>query len=436
MKKLTAVKMGINGEGIAYDGRLPVFCTGALPGEEILAEITETNERWMKAETKKILKASEEHRESPCPYQNVCGGCGLLHMNYPAQLKAKKELLAEALWKYGHVSRELIREVHASAETLSYRSACKLPVQEADGRLVTGMYMAGTNRFVPIEHCPAHTPELETMRLAVLDILNKAQMKAYDARKRRGVRYLVLRTINSHSQLTLVTGRESIPDDVCDALFALAGMDTVAQSVNTEKRGGIFGTACRILRGSETIPAITGDITLQLSPASFYQLNTKQADELYRMAVQKINPCGRLIEVCCGIGGMSLLAKDKASEIIGVEYVPEAVENANAAAVYNHCDDHVRFVCGDAGEEFERLSAEKPFHTLLADPPRTGLDDRMLEAIKKYPPKRIIYISCNPATLGRNLHFLKQCHYQVRTVIPYDLFPNSPHIESLTVLER
>ncbi|NCB33889.1 MAG: 23S rRNA (uracil(1939)-C(5))-methyltransferase RlmD, partial [Erysipelotrichia bacterium] len=290
------------------------------------------------------------------------------------------------------------------------------------------------NHFVPVSHFVTHTPELEAVRLQVMDILKKHHFHPYDPKSRRGLRTLVLRVIDHQVQCTLVTGRETISQETLEALMAIEGMRTVAQSLNTEKKNPrIFGST-RVLAGEPSIELHLSGLKLYLSPESFFQLNLAQAEALYQMAAAKIDPCRTLVEAYCGIGTMSLLSAGKAEEIIGMESVKDAVRNAARSAEANGITN-VHFIAEDAGTGLANIVRDQSVDTLLADPPRTGMDEHMIDVIMSSNIHRIVYVSCDPATLGKNISLLKKA-YDVRTVIPYDMFPNTPHVESLTVLER
>lgn len=429
--KLLFVRMGINGEGIAYFHRQPVFCPGVLPGEEADVEIVEQHATYARARLKRLLSKSPDRVQNALSQEQRCSGAALSLLNPQAQLQAKQELLAESLWKYGHVSRDLIRPCKASP-SMHYRSACKLPVRRIDGQLVNGMYEPGTNHFVPFTQFSDHTEELETLRLQVLAVLNRYELPVFSSREQAGLRYLVLRSIQHQAQLTLVSGRMSFPAEMIQELQALPGMTGVFQSINDRRRGtAIFGTVPRLLAGQEHLPFSLHGLSLEIRPASFFQLNLEQAERLYETAVQKIDPCEELVEAYCGIGVMSLMAQARARHITGIESIADAVKDARENARRNQITN-VDFVTGDAAEVFATL---KNVDTLLVDPPRTGLNEAMIEAVLQSSVERIIYVSCNPATLGRNLKELKH-KLEVRTVIPFDMFPNTPQIESLTVLSR
>ena len=427
--------MGINGEGIGYIDHKPVFVTGALPGEEVLVYMQEENAKYAKGSASRILKESKDRIRPQCRFQKECSGCPLGILNYKAQCQYKKTLLEEALYKYAHIRREVVREVHTNRITKGYRNQCKMPVQEYRHHLSCGLYEAGTNHFRAMDKCLVQDKQLESVRTAVLRVLEKAHIPAYNPRTMKGIRYLILRTIDNQTQCTLITGKDTLNEEVVNGIYAIDTVQSVCQSINTQKHGvDIFGSKVHLLKGEETMKTDWNGFKLSLSPRSFLQLNTEMAKEMYDMAVSKIDPCDTLVEAYCGIGLMSLLASGKAQQIYGIESVPEAVENATQIARDNHVEN-VKYICADAAEGLQKIQSETNVNTLLVDPPRSGMDETMLETILSGSIEKIIYISCNPATLARNLKVLKQ-KYQVLTIIPYDLFPNTPHVESITVLSR
>lgn len=434
--KLTFIKTGINGEGIAYHHGKPVFCNGVFPQETAEVSIVQEEKNYCRTTPEKLLRTADFRRPAPCPHAQECGGCALLSMCDERQLIEKEELLRETLWKYGRIKDSLIRKMHPSPQTLHYRNQLKLPIHEKNDLLSGGMYRLGTNHFVAIDDCLIHEKDLEQIRRRVLQILNRFHMHAYDPHTQHGLRSIVIRTIQNHAQLTLITGNDRLENRLLQALSGISNLTSIAQSINTERKTArFFGTKPQILHGPETIPLHLDDCTFHLSPASFFQLNTAQAVNLYHMAVSKIDPCDTLVEAYCGIGAMSILAMNKAKTVIGIENVADAVHNAQTNAKENRSDNHVHFICADAADGLQNVLHKRPVDTLLVDPPRSGLDARMIRTILSSTIRKIIYISCNPATLGRNLKELKQ-DYEIRTIIPFDMFPNTPHVESITVLTK
>ena len=434
MMKITCRKMGINGEGIGYIDRVPVFCDGVLPGETAEVEITEKHETYMRAAVKKIIRFSPARQRCDCRCQKACGGCPLFIMKYEEQLKWKKELLAEALLKYGNVKRHFIREFRPSPQITGYRNQCRLPAAMFDGKLVTGMYKAGSNHFMSVAECAVHDPLLEAVRKDVLNVLNAHKIKAYDGKTRKGIRGIMVRVMDEQAHVTLITGKEKLNEETVSDLMRIPYVKGLHQSVNTEKNPVSLLTSVKTVTGEEQMEISVHGIQLRLSPDSFFQLNRPQAEKLYETAVSKIDKCNLMVEAYCGVGAMSLMAANKAKEIIGIESVKNAVRNAEENARINHITN-AKFLCADAADGLYKAARSGEVDCLLADPPRSGMDDNMIEAIMKVLPKKIIYISCNPATLARNLKELKH-HYHVESVIPFDMFPNTPHIESITVLER
>lgn len=434
--KLKIVKTGINGEGIAYDHQTPVFIDGVLPGEIAEVKITSENKTYKKAEKIKLIQTSSARRMPPCKNTHVCDGCPYMIMNYEEQLKQKQAMLTEALYKYGNVRAHFVRQIRPSESELGYRSACKLPIQEFHGRLTAGMYVRGSNHFQPITSCIVHEADLERIKKSILRILNQHHFNAYNAKKQSGIRFLFIRVLDGNAQISLITGRNTeFSKEVLREMMAIDGVKAVSQSINTETKGAsFFGSSAKTLAGSDTLSVAMRGIHFELSPESFWQLNPKQAEKMYTYAVAKIDPCDLLVETYCGIGAISMLASKKAKKVIGVENNPQAIKNAKQTAKNNeiqNCD----FIAGDAADGIYKIAKKAKIDILIADPPRSGMDDRMLKAIADTNPKKIIYISCNPSTLAKNLKFLKQ-KYHVVTITPFDLFPETPLCESVTVLER
>ena len=425
------VRPGINGEGIAYQNRRPVFIPGAFVSETVKAEILEENDSYARARVLSVITPARSRCASPC--NEACTACPWISMRYEEQLRLKKQLLCEAVYKYGNVRDTFVREIRPSQDLLHYRSACKLPVAERNGLAVTGMYLPGTNHFIEIKDCPVHDEKLEAIRKTVLAILHEEHFPAFDGS--HGLRYLVIRRIDEKIQIALITGRDVIPSSLVQKLSQLSEVTSLAQSVNTEKNSvSLFGSQAVTLAGLPYLEVKFCGFDLRLSAESFFQLNLTQAEALYRTAISKIDPCGVLLEAYCGVGVMSILAKDRARKIFGIESIPQAVENAKINADLNRVPN-VTFLCDDAAHGLAELSKTTEIDTLLADPPRAGMDEAMITAILASKIKKIVYISCNPATLGKNIGALKR-DFVLQTIIPFDMFPNTAHVESIAVLTR
>ena len=432
MVRINIKKIGINGEGIGYKDRMPVFVEGALKDEVVDVTFIKNFPTYKVAAINKIIKESDKRVKPYCKYTKECKACPLMCEERSEQLIDKRELLIEALHKYARIDKKLVRNIHAG-EAIHYRNECKLPIKEINNELVTGMYKPNSNHFIPIDECVIHDKELERIRKEILVVLNNHNLKVYDKRNKRGLRYLVLRYISS-AELTLVIGEKTkLGKEVINDLSNIEGLVSISESINTTKNEPtIFGSNTKLLWGEKSIPLDINDLSLSLSPAAFFQLNTEMAKELYDLTISKIDKCETLVEAYAGIGAMSLLAHKKAKQIYAIENNKDAIKDGKLNAANNNIKN-VEFVLDDASHGLYKIARTNYIDTLLVDPPRSGLDKKMVDAITHILPNKIIYVSCNPATLAKNLNILKK-YYRIRTIIPFDLFPNTALVESITVL--
>ncbi|MGX8852971.1 23S rRNA (uracil(1939)-C(5))-methyltransferase RlmD [Amedibacillus sp. YH-ame10] len=435
--KLTIKKTGINGEGIGYLDRTPVFIPGALMDEEVDVRIIERQSRYATAEVNYIVKKSKDRIEPKCKIQHACGGCPLMIAKYPAQLQYKREILKQSLIKYAQVDPRRIGKVLASEQVFEYRNQFKMPCALNDyGEISSGLYMPNSNYFIEIKKCWVHESGLERTRRDVMDILMEYGIEPYEFHEKKGIRSVVIRGFDGKYQCTLVTGNDDIDTRAIDQIMRIKGMCSLWQSIHTIKKSPeVFGPKMIFLAGERLLPLELDGLHLQVSPRSFFQLNSLQAVQLYRTIASMVEGHkGLIVEAYSGIGAISLYLKDKADEIIGIETIKDAVINANANAKLNGCE-HVSFLCDDAANKLTYISKKRSIDVLVVDPPRSGLDDAMLDCILKSKIKEIIYVSCNPATLGKNIAVLSS-RYKVERVQPLDIFPHTQHVESVVRLIR
>lgn len=434
--KVEIIKAGINGEGIGYIDRIPVFVPHALVGEVVDISLVEKQKRFMRGKVNRILKKSDKRVHPKCKLQARCGGCPLMIADYAAQLEAKQELLRQSLIKYAQINPKLIQPIVRSDDRYGYRNQCKLPCAMVDGRLTTGMYMANSNYFEAVERCEVHEPGLERIRRAMVDVLNDYHLKAYDYHSKTGIRSIIIRGFDGVYQACIVSGEQPLSEECIVDLMNIDGLVSLWQSYHTVKKTtDMFGKKMIHLGGERRLHINFDHLSLQLSPRSFFQLNTKQAQKLYRIVADMVGDNNDLlVEAYSGVGAISLYVKDKAKEIIGIEEVKDAVVNANENAKANGAKN-VSFLCADAADKLTYLAKKRKIDTLIVDPPRSGLDDAMLYCILKSKIQRVIYVSCNPATLGKNLAILKDS-YVVERVQPVDMFPDTQHVETVVKLSH
>lgn len=432
--KLKIKKWGINGEGIAYYKKKPVFVMGALPDEVVDAEVVEDRDRYLLAETKKVLEASPRRRKPMCGIWKECGGCPLMHVDYKGQVRMKEASLKEALKKYAGYTGPIL-PVLKNPDVLAYRNACKLRFFNDDGKLGIGLYEKDSTHVVKMERCLVHEKELERVRVDILKVLNEHHAKAFSKRDDAGYRTLVMKSFDGKIQVVLVTGAQEIEPEVVQGIMAIEGVVSLWQSVKSrdENEVDVFGKTMIHLAGEEKIEVQVCGLKLHLLPRSFFQLNTKQAQRLYEVVREWTPKSKGIVEAYCGIGAMALLVSGKAKEVVGIESIADAVVNAQENAKQNGIEN-VRFVCGDAGVELKKIGQTMPVDTLIVDPPRSGLNAQMREAIRESKIETIVYVSCNPSTLAKDIADLKT--YRIVKVQPVDMFSQTPHVETVCLMSR
>lgn len=427
------------GEGVARIEGMAVFVMGALRGEraDVFIEHVGHSAAWGRVE--RLRSPSPARVEPDCPYFGRCGGCQLRHMTYAEELEAKRRRVEDALRRIG--GAELAVDViHGAENTLRYRNKVQFPV--AQGAI--GYYQGGTHRVVDIDDCLLQ-PELDTAcRAAVKGWMENFRVPAYDERTGKGlVRHLFLRTNAAGEALCCVAANgRKLPreGELVDALRAAApGLAGVVLSVNTQKTNVILGREFRTLWGRDWLEEELCGHVFRLSVPSFFQVNREQTQVLYRRALEFAALTGTetVVELYCGIGTISLTLAERAGQVIGVEVVPQAVEDARENARRGGLEDKTRFECGDAAELAARLEEEgvRP-DVVVVDPPRKGLAAEAVQAIARLAPDRVVYVSCDPATLARDVKRLAELGYDPARAEAVDLFPRTAHVETIVLLQR
>ena len=426
------VKMGINGEGIGYIDKKPVFINDCFIEEVVKIENIQAFKGYYKADLAEVIKASRYRIKPQCYVYNLCHSCNLMEYKYEKQLEFKRKTLVESLIKYAHVDPKLVSDVEPS-HRLFYRNQCKLPLKMIKKELCSGMYQANSNHLVYFDKCIIHEENLEKVRQRVRHVLNVHHARDYNEKIQKGYRYLVLRGFDNKFQLTLVTGKNDIDQHIIDDLLKIDEIVSIYQNINLSKNNvDIMSNNFKHLAKEKTLKLKVNDISLSLYPNSFFQLNYHQACKLYNDVVDCIEDCNLMVEAYCGIGAMSLLASKKCKKIIGIENVNNAIINAKDNAKANNIDN-IKFICDDAANSLVKIKEKIDY--LLVDPPRTGLNDKMIKAILANKPEHIIYVSCNPSTLAKNLNELKDA-YKINKIKPYDMFAQTCHVETVVLLTK
>ncbi|MFD2115234.1 23S rRNA (uracil(1939)-C(5))-methyltransferase RlmD [Paenibacillus yanchengensis] len=441
---ITIKRIGINGEGVGYYKRKAIFINGTLPGEVVKAVITQVAATYLQAELLEIEKPSKERQTPPCPVYEKCGGCQLQHMTYKAQLQAKEEMVKEAFRRYTGMEQLPILPIIGMDDPWHYRNKAQLQLGQQGNQVIAGLYEAESRTLVDIGDCPIQHPIVNEVINKVKEILMQLNIPVYHTRTRKGIVKTVVARVGYDSgqvQLTLVTVEEKLPavKQLIEAIREqLPMVVTIAQNINTGSTPLIFGPKTKILWGEERLSERLGELHFSLSPRAFFQLNPKQTVKLYDAALQAAQLTGKelVIDGYCGTGTIGLWMAPYAKEVRGIEIIEEAVhdarENAKTSGITN-----ASFHTGRAEKLLPEwvASGVKP-DVVVVDPPRTGCDMPLLQAIAKAKPKRVVYVSCNPSTLAKDCKYLLDNGYSLKSVQPVDMFAQTGHVEVVVGLER
>lgn len=441
--RLKIRRLGINGEGIGHVHRQVVFVDGALPGEAIEAKIVEVHENYAVARLSAVREASPRRVTPPCPVYERCGGCQLQHLDYEGQLEAKMDLIRESFQRYTGLDDLPLRPIAGMEHPWAYRNKAQWQLGIRDGRLAAGLYKPGTHQLVELNDCPVQHPETTRMLQVTRDDLQMLSIPPYDERKKTGV----VRTIvarygfgTGDAQLTLVTATEHIPSVerlVRELRRRLPTVSGIMQNINDKKTPLIFGERTKRLWGSTHLMERLGPLTFRLSPRSFFQLNPVQTLKLYEFIREAAALSGRetVVDAYCGVGTIGLWLAGEAREVRGIETVPEAVADAEENARLNGIDN-ARFYVGKAEVLLPRwLKRGLRPDVVVVDPPRSGCQRPLLDALIAVKPDRLVYVSCNPSTLAKDCAVLFNGGFRLQWIQPVDMFPHTAHVESVVLLK-
>ena len=433
----------IDGSGVArVDGQV-VFVPGALPGERCSVRIAHVGRSAVFAQLLSVLTPSAHRVEPDCPYFPRCGGCALRHMDYEQELALKQAHVQSCLTRIGGQTISAL-PITGAAQTDGYRNKVQFPVQEQDGRPVAGFFSGKTHRVIPVRHCRIQPDCADAIRGAVLAWMEQYHIRAYDEQTHTGyIRHIYIRFGAESGQILvcIVANCAQLPKKkqlVAALLAAEPGITTIVFSPNTKKGNTVLGTEFHPLYGDGTITDTLCGLQFRLSAPAFYQVNHAQAERLYEKAVQLAGLTGNetVLDLYCGTGTITLCLARHAKKAIGVEIVPQAIEDAKFNAAQNGMEN-AEFFCMDAGQAAKMLADRRirP-DVIVVDPPRKGVSADVIEAISAMAPQRVVYVSCDPATLARDLKLLTAAGYTLQTAEAFDLFPRCAHVETVVLLSH
>ena len=430
------------GQGVAHIEGCAVFIPNAIAGERIRVRIEKAKKTWAAGKITEILEKSPHRVNRECPVAKLCGGCDFWHMDYEEELRLKAERVRGNLNRIGGENLQEI-PVLGAPTCHDYRNKAQYPVAQKKGRAYAGFFKAGTHEVVENDRCLILPPETDRVKKVVMDYVNQFRVPVYEEEAHKGLlRHIYVRrgAVSGQILVCLVVNGNRIPraQELIERLKKIPGFTTLVLAVNTRKGNAILGDEFITLYGEGWIEDTLCGLKFRLSPRSFYQVNHHQAQRLYEAAIAQaeITKEDLVLDLYCGVGTITLSMASAAGKVIGVEVVPQAIEDAKDNALRNGIEN-AEFFCGDAGKAALELEKQgiRP-DVIVVDPPRKGLNSDTIEALDRMDPRRIVYVSCDPATLSRDVALLKERGFRLKNAQAADLFPRCAHIESIVCLVR
>ncbi len=424
-----------------YDG-MAVFVRGAVTGDEIVSHIIKAKKNYAIGIVKEIVSPSPFRIDSDCPVSNKCGGCSFRNMTYGAELQYKQNRVADAVKRIGHIDAPIMSIIGADTVD-NYRNKAQYPVNIENGELEAGFYAYKSHRIIPCSDCRLQQREFKGILDVVADWVKQNNVTSYEEKTGRGLlRHIYIRRApkTGETMVCLVINGKNIPNEseLVNALIEDENIKSVCVNVNREKTNVILGDKTNVIYGQKTISDILLGKKFVISPESFYQINHDQCEKLYTKAAEYAGLTGNetIVDLYCGVGTIGLSMADRAKQIFGIEIVPQAIENAKINAKQNGISN-AEFFCGDAfdgAKELEKRGIAPD--VVILDPPRKGCQKELFDVIEQMNPKRIVYVSCDSATLARDLEVLQTKGYRTLEVTPVDMFPRTPHVEAVAKIVK
>jgi len=430
-----------DGQGVAKVDGYPIFIKGALPDEKVEVHVVKALKKYGFAKLIEIEQASPFRVAAPCPVFDTCGGCQLQHLSYEGQLMVKEKQVRSAMERIGKVHTTVL-PVMGMDNPWRYRNKSQIPFGTEDGRVVAGFYKSGSHDIADTPTCLIQSEEADRLMLALKERALELGLEPYDEKTGRGqLRHLVVRKgqTSGETMVVLVTKSRKLtqPEKVIQFIRQLEPSTvSIVQNINPTRTNVIFGEETFVHWGKSHIVDSIGAIQFEISARSFYQINPIQTNVLYQKALEAAGLTGTetVMDAYCGIGTISLFLAQQAKQVLGVEIVPQAVEDARRNAELNGFTN-AEFEVGAAEDVITKWYEDgKLPDVVVVDPPRKGLDGKLIDTLIEHKPRRIVYVSCNPATLARDLRLLEDGGYTVHEVQPVDMFPHTTHVECVTYL--
>jgi 23S rRNA (uracil1939-C5)-methyltransferase len=441
---LDIVSLGHSGEGVGkYEG-FTVFVPHALPGETVEVKIAEVKKSYAKGKLQAILKPVAARSEPKCPIYYECGGCQLQHVVYNEQLILKRQTVVDAVTRIGKLTDIQIHPTIGAKDSWYYRNKMQFPIGTVKGKIAVGCFAQGTHAIINTEHCFIQHKANNTVAQTLQKIITELGISTYDEYTGQGIMRHVLGRVGTATDdvmVVLVTATHELPHQeriIAELRQKIPNLVSIVQNINSKRTNVILGDRTKTLWGQNTITDKLGEFTFHISARSFFQVNTKQAEVLYNKAVEYAGLSGRetVIDAYCGTGTITLFLARQAKQVYGIEIVEPAIRDAQHNAQMNQISN-VEFIVGDAVEVMPQMFKQGVHpQTIVVDPPRAGCDKKVLETFAAMQPDRIVYVSCNPSSLARDLAVLEEHGYKTKEIQPVDMFSHTYHVEAVCKLVK
>lgn len=442
--ELSIVDIGNSGEGIGKVEGFTVFVEGGIPGDKLLIEIIKAKKTYALGKIVKIKEASPYRIKPVCDVAHECGGCQIQHVDYNKQLKLKKNKVRATIERIGKLDNVLIHDVLGMDNPYRYRNKAQFPIDMGETGSIIGFYKKGTHKIININGCKIQHSANDKILKIFKEFIDRNKISVYDEKTGKGlIRHILTRVSYASGVLMVViitNGKKlKYKEEIVDELTnKIPQIKSIVQNINTKKTNIILGRQCITLYGSDKIVDYIGDLKFEISPLSFFQVNPFQTKVLYDKALEYagLTENETVFDIYCGIGTISLFLAQRAKKVYGIEVIEAAIKDANKNAKVNDIDN-AEFFVGKAEDVVPKLYKQGlKADVVVVDPPRKGCDKEVLETIAKMEPKRVVYVSCKPSTLARDLNILDELGYKTVEIQPVDMFPHTTHIECVTVLYR
>ncbi|MCB2293436.1 23S rRNA (uracil(1939)-C(5))-methyltransferase RlmD [Clostridium algoriphilum] len=441
---MTIDNMGYEGEGVGKIDNFTVFVAGAIVGEKVQIKIVKVSKKFAFGKLLEVIDPSKSRVEPVCSIYKNCGGCNIQHIDYKAQLDFKTNRVVQVINRIGKLDDVIVHPTLGMESPYNYRNKVQLPASNKNTEVKIGFYAARSHDIIDMEICHIQDSVADLVVKLTRQWIKEFNIESYNEENHQGIlRHIMIRKgiKTGEVMVVLVTNGKNLPHkEEFIALISkkIKGLVSVIQNVNSDKTNVILGPLCVTLWGKDSITDYIGKFKFEVSALSFFQVNSIQTEVLYSKALEYANLNGGevVLDAYCGTGTISLFLSQKAKKVYGVEIVPEAIENAKINAKENDVHN-TEFIVGEAEKIIPRLIDDGVrADVVVVDPPRKGCDKTLLEAISHMGPRTIVYVSCDPGTLARDLGILDELGYKTLEIQPVDMFPQTAHIECVVNLVR